>query len=147
MSGAGEGRGVGEDEKELPELIAPEEGLGTLMAQITRGWVDRLVRLVRQQREKGVPDDAIAKALRHDLPEFDAHTRRRVMDLAAGGPIPDDFPAEAVTASAQPKPNTVELTVSGVRPDLGQYSLVRYHGTEWLVSACQGDCWTLKLLE
>jgi hypothetical protein len=138
---------VDEDEKDLPELVAPEEGLATLMAQITRRWVDRLVRLIRQQREKGVPDEVIARALRRDLPDFDAHTRRRVMELAAGAAIPDDFPAEAVAESEQPKPNTIVLTVSGVRPDLGQYSLVRYHGTEWLVSACQGGRWTLKLLE
>ncbi|GMV79603.1 MAG: hypothetical protein AMXMBFR7_07870 [Planctomycetota bacterium] len=136
------------DEHEAPELVSPEEGLGTLMAQMTRKWVDRIVGTLRVQRARGANFAALNRSLQAGLPNFDAHSRQRLLDLAGELPIPDDFTPETVSKAEQPKPNTIHLSVTQPpAADLGPYSLVRYQGTEWLVAEQTGAKWTLKLLE
>ncbi|MCW8131182.1 MAG: hypothetical protein KIS92_12605 [Planctomycetota bacterium] len=130
-----------------PELIAPDEGMGTLMAQITRQWIDRITALIKEKREAGSSDGAIFSALRDGLPDFDKHTLARILALSRDEPIDEDFPAETIAEARQPKPNTVVLSLKGSPGDLGMHSLVRYNDTDWLVLECENDTWTLKLLD
>ncbi|MCZ7647792.1 MAG: hypothetical protein M5U26_21465 [Planctomycetota bacterium] len=122
--------------------------MGTLMAQMTRQWVDKVVKVIRSEREKGVPFAALNRSLKQGLPNFDAHTRQRLLDLASDLELADDFAQESIAKSEQLKPNTIRITLAAPpEADLGIYSLIRFHGAEWLVTEQQGDVWTLKLLE
>ena len=132
---------------ELPDLLAGEEGISTLVAQFTRRDVDRIIRVIRRERMKGTPEETIAKAMERDLGNYNAHSRQLLLRLASDETVPDDFPPETVTESKQPKPNTLELTLAAPVPGIQLHTLVHQAGQEWLVMACENSRWTLKLLQ
>ena len=132
---------------ESSELAMPDEGMGTLMAQITREWIDKIIRIIHDQRSNGNSDPVIFNALKQSLPDFDKHTLARILALSRDEPIEEDFPAELITETHQPKPNTVVLTLSGQPADLKPFSLARYNDTDWIVLEAEGNTWTLKLLD
>jgi hypothetical protein len=121
--------------------------MGTLMAQITRQWIDRIVETIQERRDKGISDTVIFKALREGLPDFDKHTLARILAISRDEAIEEDFPVEIIAEVQQPKPNTVILALKGQPTDLGMHSLVRYNDTDWIVIECENNTWTLKLLD
>lgn len=133
--------------RECSELTMPEEGMGTLMAQVTRQWVEKISRVIQGLRAKGANDASIFNALQQGLPDFDRHTLARIMALARNEPIEDDFAPEHIAGSSQPKPNTVVLKFHKAPQNIGHFSLVRHNDTDWVVLECDGLTWTLKLLD
>jgi hypothetical protein len=131
----------------IPELVGPQEGFSTLSAQAVRQSVERIRRVIRQERERGTSEEALQKALRRDLPEFDGHTRGLIFRLATEENVPDDFSREDIVEREQPKPGSVILTLKKDPEGPELHSLVRYLGKEWLVLRREGKRWTLRALD
>ena len=134
-------------DSDIPELESIHEGMGTLSAQTTRNEIDRLTTIIRKQIEKGRSGSDILNAMKQQLPDIDEHTRMRLWQLAVDENIGDDFEAENIESIEQPKPNTIKLTLTDFPPQLSFFSLVRYQGKDWVITASQGRTWILKLVE
>lgn len=136
---------MADTDPQLPDMA--DEGISTLAAQLTRRQIDRIIEKIKAVRASGKSEKAIEAAMAKDLPDYDAHTLARLRQIATGGEIADDFTTENISASKQPKPNTVEITFSTPPTGLKLHSLVRYQSKNWLVVAADGKTWTLKFVE
>lgn len=132
------------DSPEPREL--PTEGINTLAAQASRQSIERIVTIVRRERERGVTEKQLSQLLARSLPDYDEHTRKLLLKLGSSPDVPDDFPPENVVASQQVKTNTVELTVKELPADITLFTLVRYQGKQWLIVNSKDKSLTLKAL-
>ncbi|HYG78454.1 MAG TPA: hypothetical protein VEK08_25865 [Planctomycetota bacterium] len=114
---------------------------------INRQTVERVTQIIRREKDKGVKDDAIVRAMAKDLSEYDEHSRMLLRKIAAGGDIPDDFPPDIITDSNQTSPDVINLVVTVAPPNIQKKSLVRHIGKNWTVIMCHDNHYTLKLLE
>jgi hypothetical protein len=136
---------MADTDPQLPDMA--DEGISTLAAQLTRRQIDRIIEKIKAVRASGKSEQAIEAAMTKDLPDYDAHTLGRLRQMATGGEIADDFAPESISASKQPKPNTVEITFATPPAGLKLHSLVRHQSKNWLVVAADGKTWTLKFVE
>jgi len=125
----------------------PPEGMGTLAAQLTLKSVNTFLEKIEQARSRGVDERELVQALQRELADYDLHTQRRLLQFADGVVIPDDFGPEAVRETVHVKPNTMQVSFNTVPEFLGQYTLVRYLGKDWLTTASDGDTFTFKALD
>jgi hypothetical protein len=133
------------DHDNIDDLSA--EGIHTIAAQLSRQAVDRIVGIVRKQRQNGVSQQTLLKLLAKNLPDYDKHSLDLLLKLGSAESISDDFPDSNVISNERVKANTVELTLKSMPTEINLFSLVRHQGQEWLVvEAGTGKC-TLKLLQ
>jgi hypothetical protein len=123
------------------------EGVHTIAAQLSRQAVDRITGIIRRQRESGVTQQALLKALKKNLPDYDKHSLDLLLKLGGDETPADDFPASIVTHSERVKANTIELTLTSMPTDINLFSLVHHQGEEWLVVEAKNSKCTLKLLQ
>jgi hypothetical protein len=124
----------------------PSEGINTLAAQASRQSIDRIVIIIRRERERGVTEKQLGQLLARSLPDYDEHTRKLLLKLGSSADVPDDFPLENVASSQQVKANTIELTVKELPSDITLFTLVRYQGKQWLIVNNKDKSLTLKAL-
>src|SRR5437016_6211770 len=114
------------DSAEIPDF--QEEGVHTIAAQVTREAVERIIKIIQRERERGQTQKALAKTLAKNLADYDEHTRALLLKLGFDEEIPDDFPDAVVTNSEQLKANTLVLTLTEAPAGLNLFSLVRHKG-------------------
>jgi hypothetical protein len=130
------------DAAEIPDF--KEEGVHTIAAQVTRDAVERIVKIIRRERERGQTKKALAGALAKNLADYDEHTRAHLLKLGFDEEIADDFPDSVVANSEQLKANTLVLTLQQPPAGLTLFSLVRHKGQDWLITEFKGNLCTLK---
>jgi len=130
-------------DEEMPEIKPRAAAPGPL----NRGSVERVTQIIRREKDKGIKDDAIAKAMARDLSEYDEHSRMLLRKIAAGGLIEDDFPPDIISDTNQAQPDFMTLVVSVQPPNIQKKSLVRHNGKNWTVVMCGDNQYTLRLLE
>ena len=135
---------MAEDPQELPHF--ENAGFQTLAAMSTRRSVDKIVKILRRERQRGVADDVLRRAMGTQLSDYDEQSRDLMFRLAAGGEIADDFPPQILKATERPKTGTMALTLSALPPKIGLHSLVHHRGEDWMVSELSGLRVVLKLL-
>lgn len=110
------------------DLQLPKEGLSTLSASFTRDYVEKVLKALKQIRDHGTSEADILRKMEREMRDMDAFSRRRLYEMSRGGPIPDDFPPDAVVDQREPKPGSFVLTVKQVPKVFVVGTLIQHAG-------------------
>lgn len=127
------------------ELQIPKEGLSTLSAAFTREYVEKIIRVLKQLREKGTSEAAIRLKIDHELKNsVDAFSRRRLYDMSRDLAIPDDFAPDAIVEERETKPGSFVVKVTKTPAGFIPGTLMHHRGKCCCIVRLEGQTLHLK---
>jgi hypothetical protein len=126
------------------ELRMPRESMTMVGIAFTKELTKKILAAAKKLQADGLPADEALLQLKRDHRGFSDAGLRRMLDLAAGRPVRDDFGSGDVVAQRAVSKDTFLVQLGRERSDLAPGGVVRFLGADWYVKRVAGALLELR---
>jgi len=125
-------------------ISKPEQGVNTLVSELSLLRLDKTVRKLEEMRSKGLSEKELLDYIDGHHKDFDDRSKKQIYRLSLGLALKDDFTDEDIENWKIVNETTLEITLCKLSDAFNECSLVFFESQRWVVVSRKDRTLVLK---